>query len=769
VSFADDRLVYRDLTGEWGTLRLFIGGRDVTRFRGVPAQVGSYQLTEPYGYGPAQFRFPQLTSLEVNGWGVGDLDWFDLGRPARLVQVDPDGNRVVVWKGFVSQTQVSTSATDTGVEVHCDGEASGRLALRDRHPALFHLTKDVGTWVADAFAAVHLPMTPPLGITTGIELDTRERSGTMLSYVDSLLADAQTRAGDQLTVMPTPDASGYTEVWKDRATVHATAYNGAPGVEVDLTRDLQEEPTTFYGSGRDPDGLLWLNAKAPGLIQGTTPSFPGTLSPGDAGGNVEVAQHKLWGMGYLTRREAVGPYDDETADAVKALQDDAGLPRTGVIDSATWDALFDLEVTGLSLLQARQLPLAELPAVRRYNLTSNGSWRAPNPAYDPTRVAVDRTLDFGNIDKRLARTWCQRELDRVQGDTVKNWVGTITLSADVFAGEHNYGNTGTILSRLDLRPGMNLRLHHFDGTTRFHIAGVDVSSDLTVRLAVDTKARDLLTVGQIIDRNRESRIHPARQWLRERRRGTDANQRIVEFSEIGGKVFTRIDCPGGAWTVFPVVAGESGSVNRIRLKVESPATEFVVGVTAFRTTPAWWRAKVGNPFQASVRTLHLTSSGSGYTSAPTVTFTGGGGGGAAATATVTDGHVTAVTLTAHGGGYEETPTVEFTGGGGSGASAEARLHTDAWTSEQVRKEVEETRVLLGAWGDQAQPCGYYPGTKHNEDGKRTDDPVTGVFLDAGGFDYYTFVDPVLYVAVYPRVSTSIEPQRVLWPVLEAGT
>ena len=68
----------------------------------------------------------------------------------------------------------------------------------------------------------------------------------------------------------------------------------------------------------------------------------------------------------------------------------------------------------------------------------------------------------------------------------------------------------------------------------------------------------------------------------------------------------------------------------------------------------------------------VTSSGTGYTSAPAVSFTGGGGTGATATATLTGTAVTAVTVATGGINYTNAPTVSFTGGGGgSGATATA--------------------------------------------------------------------------------------------------
>jgi lambda family phage minor tail protein L len=68
------------------------------------------------------------------------------------------------------------------------------------------------------------------------------------------------------------------------------------------------------------------------------------------------------------------------------------------------------------------------------------------------------------------------------------------------------------------------------------------------------------------------------------------------------------------------------------------------------------------------------SGGSGYTSAPSVSFSGGGGSGAAATATVSGGKVVFIQKTASGTGYTSPPTVTISGGGGSGATATALLN-----------------------------------------------------------------------------------------------
>lgn len=65
----------------------------------------------------------------------------------------------------------------------------------------------------------------------------------------------------------------------------------------------------------------------------------------------------------------------------------------------------------------------------------------------------------------------------------------------------------------------------------------------------------------------------------------------------------------------------------------------------------------------------VTAGGSGYSSAPTVTFTGGGGTGATGVALIASGAVISITLTNTGAGYLTAPAISFSGGGGSGATA----------------------------------------------------------------------------------------------------
>ena len=71
-----------------------------------------------------------------------------------------------------------------------------------------------------------------------------------------------------------------------------------------------------------------------------------------------------------------------------------------------------------------------------------------------------------------------------------------------------------------------------------------------------------------------------------------------------------------------------------------------------------------------VASIAIGSGGSGYIS-PTVTLTGGGGTGALATATTSSGVITGIAVTAAGTGYTSAPTVAITGQAGSGATGTA--------------------------------------------------------------------------------------------------
>ena len=97
--------------------------------------------------------------------------------------------------------------------------------------------------------------------------------------------------------------------------------------------------------------------------------------------------------------------------------------------------------------------------------------------------------------------------------------------------------------------------------------------------------------------------------------------------------------------------------------------------------PFYWSP---NNYPQGVSEVRITSGGSGYTTAPTVSITGGGGTGATAQAVVSGGAVTSVFVLTAGTGYTSNPSVAFTGGGGSGVAATA-VASLLWRSDSQLK------------------------------------------------------------------------------------
>ncbi len=103
-----------------------------------------------------------------------------------------------------------------------------------------------------------------------------------------------------------------------------------------------------------------------------------------------------------------------------------------------------------------------------------------------------------------------------------------------------------------------------------------------------------------------------------------------------------------------------------------------------------------------VISIEMTNAGSGYTSAPTVSFSGGGGSGAAATAVLSGTTVAGVVITNQGSGYTAAPTVSFSGGAGSDAAATAYI--SAWLVTGTSSAIEQYSMYTNSYaynlGDQ---------------------------------------------------------------------
>lgn len=103
----------------------------------------------------------------------------------------------------------------------------------------------------------------------------------------------------------------------------------------------------------------------------------------------------------------------------------------------------------------------------------------------------------------------------------------------------------------------------------------------------------------------------------------------------------------------------------------------------------------------TVASASVSDGGSGYTSAPTVTFSAPTTGSTATgTATVSGGAVTGITITNAGAGYQYPPRITFSGGGGTGATADSTIYTDTLVIDYapVPTALVVTDLTVSPWG-----------------------------------------------------------------------
>ena len=168
-----------------------------------------------------------------------------------------------------------------------------------------------------------------------------------------------------------------------------------------------------------------------------------------------------------------------------------------------------------------------------------------------------------------------------------------------------------------------------------------------------------------------------------------------------------------------------------------------------------------------VTSIAVTSGGTGYTSAPTISFTGGGGGtGATATATISAGVVTSIAVTSGGTGYTSAPTISFTGGGGTGATATATV--------SVAGVVNSIAVTSGGIGYTSAPTvsftGGGGGTGATATAAVSDGAITGIAVTSGGTGYTSAPTVVITPAavVAANLASSKTPNTALYNFVKSA-
>lgn len=177
----------------------------------------------------------------------------------------------------------------------------------------------------------------------------------------------------------------------------------------------------------------------------------------------------------------------------------------------------------------------------------------------------------------------------------------------------------------------------------------------------------------------------------------------------------------------------------------------------------------GRAWSKGVKTISIISGGTGYTAAPTVTFSGGGGSGATATATISGGVVTGITLDRdpagvkfyQDGSYTSAPTITISGGGGAGAVAVAEIFVPADAHLTAQHTASKESFLAFLQEERMR--------EFNFEGLRKGDLLRwGIFLDVMA-DMGNTAQQDAPGAFYVRNYSNVEPKHLFMPIPTSET
>lgn len=277
--------------GSGGSLRVFVTApgqqrKDVTMFRGVPTKVDNMSSTDPFGDAAAQITFPKISSLDRPG--SGDLSWLVPMANVDIVFYYEDGTYSGwAWEGMI----FSENPSLTSLSVTCKGalyQADNFLAAPwyPQYPVPYELLiknaldpaknptlrtaacrvqfpDDWNLLVPKFDSPDYLWFLRPWGVSPGQKwtgMTTRNTGGwepKLTGFVQGLLSVMYTPEGGQWTVFK---STGRVPVMKIRPVLLSpaedslTLYNGAPGVDANLSRDFSQSTNVVYGVGTDLSG-----------------------------------------------------------------------------------------------------------------------------------------------------------------------------------------------------------------------------------------------------------------------------------------------------------------------------------------------------------------------------------------------------------------------------------------------------------------------------------------------------------------------------------
>ena len=241
-----------------------------------------------------------------------------------------------------------------------------------------------------------------------------------------------------------------------------------------------------------------------------------------------------------------------------------------------------------------------------------------NSAFDFYEVVTPGTMSSSEPTHRLGTIQNNTAAVKYLGTRVKGTVNT--SSTEVNAGSFTTGVKYTIVSL---------------GTTNFVTIGGTASAVVTGSISGTT-----LTVSAVAS-------------------GTLAvGTRITGTGITAGTYITVLGTGTGGTGTYTVSASQTVSSTTITGQPAVGATFTATGAGS-GTGTASFKSISSITLLGGVKEINIINAGSGYTSAPAITFSGGGGSGAVATAKMSNGSVLYCTISNKGDNYTTDPTVTF--------------------------------------------------------------------------------------------------------------
>ena len=449
---------------DWGYLQIVIDDKDVTVFRGIPTVVRSWSSSEPFSDSSAVISFPQISPFEQ--LGSGDLDWLGDWRPVEINVVRPGGETMLLWEGMIASLEDEQTETSSAIQAVCMG-ALFQVDLYVRAPLYLHDPVPVTQLLELQFSQNNRPHLrtysqviiedDPEGTDDVQEYETK-RSGSwnksLTGFIQDELALMTTdeEMPRQWTLMKKPGRKPVLRM-KDYSNIHAIATVGTPGITHQLSRDQTQSSNVIYGEGVDQAGTVWRHH------HGTSSRYiPLAWDP-------NIHSEDPW---YTLPEDYIGTdfpeFPDEGADSVR-VEIHYGYG------------------SGVSLKQAQRSARGQL--VRDYDSGWIGTITFRS---DPENVSRYEFMAGQNLLYRHFRP--------------RDWISTIpyrTMTTD----------NGTAF-KVNFDGAAFNEQNEFQGRV-MHIAAVEVDTEsMNVALTVDTKFRDLLSLAELIARNHEGHLDPAK-------------------------------------------------------------------------------------------------------------------------------------------------------------------------------------------------------------------------------------------------------------------